>query len=115
MIPKYYPFLSKLNEPSDDKAFYVTVSDHAECLIIIVLMRNFFPNCRKADRQNKFTVLYHRLTPAFIRSPAEWRPVVIGPGDESTPGPATFENASGIIFHKVIRSVPYLLINRNAH
>jgi hypothetical protein len=90
VISKDRPLLPKIEELSDDKAFHVTVSAHAECLIIIMLMRNLFPNCRKADRQDKFTVLYRRLTPAFIRSPAEWRPIVIGSGDESTPGPATF-------------------------
>ncbi len=35
-------------------------SAHVERLSLLALMRNFFRNCWEADRQDNFTVLYHR-------------------------------------------------------
>jgi hypothetical protein len=49
-----------LNKLSGDKLFTLLVSAHAECQSILALMRNFFSNCREADRQENFGVLCQR-------------------------------------------------------
>jgi hypothetical protein len=47
MIPKDHRYFPKLNVLSDDKAFHVTVSAYAECLIVIVLIAQFLSELSK--------------------------------------------------------------------
>jgi len=49
-----------LNELSGNELFTLPVFAHAECLSILALMRNFFSNCREADRQENLGVLCQR-------------------------------------------------------
>jgi hypothetical protein len=47
VIPKDHPLPTQIDQLSDDEAFRVTVSAHAECLIIIVLMQQFLSELSK--------------------------------------------------------------------
>jgi hypothetical protein len=49
-----------MNELSGDELFTLLVSACAECQSIMALMRNFFSNCREADRQENLGVLCQR-------------------------------------------------------
>jgi hypothetical protein len=49
-----------MNELSGDELFTLLVSALAECQSIFALMRDFFLNCREADRQENLGVLCQR-------------------------------------------------------
>jgi hypothetical protein len=49
-----------LNKLSGNELFTLLVSAHAECQSMLALMRDFFSNCREADRQEKLGVLCQR-------------------------------------------------------
>ena len=49
-----------MNELSGDELFAPLVSAHPECQSILALMRDFFSNCREADRQENLGVLCQR-------------------------------------------------------